>query len=625
MSQQVTEPYSVYTSSTATSTCQNCGATNTLDNDGKCSNCKQTRTLETYDYSIRPATRGGGLLLFKQDEPIEQIKDSDTWLSKIVEEHKIPLAILKKAILKAKATPKKPQDTNSKPIAQIVAEDIKYITPDSGIIDGKPYMGLSLPCDLIDENGNSKRQNIYHLLFSDGTLIQGDNQTLAEHGLYLANIPFETKLRISKHTVLNLASLPKISPSKLFYKIIEVLKRHIEFHDQRYYPLTTYWIIGTYFHKQFSAYPYLFLNAVKNSGKTKLMMLLSLLCYNGKLSTNMSNASLFRYTQNNGSTILLDEADQISKERLLDLENLLNAGYKRGGASVDRTEPCQDGKYRTVEYDVYSPKAISNIKGLNNNVLESRTISIIMKRGFNKKITDSDIILEDAVWQQLRDELTRFYFQECLTVSEIYKQLENVDHIISDVSVISELSDITSKVSGKKSLYSNRVWECWKPLFIVAKRLFEASKKDNFSDDPSENITNTINITNITIEAYKQLLSVSVELIDVQNTNDINDGPSELSLIVGMLKIVTEDKKYPLKEIIAAASEYMDSVPGWFNEKWAGRAMKRLGFLDNSRSNKGVKYHLTPSTVQDIATRLGVSIPPDEPEPKKQTSANLQS
>jgi hypothetical protein len=610
---QATEASQVTINSTPTATiCQNCGATNTLNGEGKCSNCQQTRTLDYYGFSIRPATKGGGLLLFKQDEPIDQIKDSETWLNQTATEHKIPVNTLKKAILKAKAAPKKAQDINKSNV-QIVTEDMKYIAPDSGIINGKPYLGLWLPCEVSVGEDNIKRENMYFLLFSDGSLIQGNPQTLAENGLTLTTLPFEAKLRISKKVWLQLSTAPKVSPSELFQKIVEVLKQNIEFHDERYYPLITYWIIGTYFHKQFSAYPYLFLNAVKNSGKTKLMMLLSLLCYNGKLSTNMSNASLFRHTQNNGATILLDEADQITKERLQDLENLLNAGYKRGAATVDRTEPRADGTYRPIEYDVYSPKAVANIRGLNNSVLESRTIGIIMKRGLNKQITDKDISSEDPIWQQLRDDLTLFYFQNCTDIAVTYKQLENIDNVIS---VVSDVNAVTLRVSDKKSLYSNRVLECWKPLFAIAKYILEASKDSaNLSSTLLGNSINNTNSINYITEAYEQLLSVSVDLIAEQKVDD-NDGPGEATLLMGMLEIVTEDKRYTVQELIDAASKYMDSIPEWFNEKWTGKALKRLGFTDKRRGSKGMKYRLTPATVQDMAKRLGVELPkPEEQEP----------
>ncbi|NLF88843.1 hypothetical protein GX563_08480 [Candidatus Bathyarchaeota archaeon] len=619
---QATEAPQVTINSTPTATiCQNCGATNTLNGEGKCSNCQQTRTLESYGFSIRPATKGGGLLLFNQEEPIDQIKDSDTWLNQTATEHKIPVNTLKKAILKAKAAPKKAQDINKSNV-QIVTEDLKYIAPDSGIINGKPYLGLWLPCEVPVGEENIKRENIYFLLFSDGSLIQGNPQTLAENGLNLTTLPFEAKLRISKKVWLQLSTAPKVNPSELFQKIVEVLKQNIEFHDERYYPLTTYWIIGTYFHKQFSAYPYLFLNAVKNSGKTKLMMLLSLLCYNGKLSTNMSNASLFRHTQNNGATILLDEADQIAKERLQDLENLLNAGYKRGAATVDRTEPRADGTYRPTEYDVYSPKAVANIRGLNNSVLESRTIGIIMKRGLNKQITDRDISSEDPIWQQLRDELSLFYFQNCLGIAEAYKQLENFDSVISVVSAVS--ADILDPPE-KKTLYSNRVLECWKPLFAVAKYILEVEQDSaNLSSVPLGNSTNNTNYTNYITEAYEQLLSVSIDLVTEQKVDD-NDGPGEASLLMGMLEIVTEDKMYTVQELIDAANKYMDSAPDWFNTKWTGKALKRLGFNDKRRCGKGMKYRLTPESVKDMAKRLGVELPEAEKQelpktPQAQTS-----
>ena len=43
-------------------------------------------------------------------------------------------------------------------------------------------------------------------------------------------------------------------------KIILVLKKWVDMPNE-YLNIVSLWIIGTYFHKQFSAYPYLFFNA----------------------------------------------------------------------------------------------------------------------------------------------------------------------------------------------------------------------------------------------------------------------------------------------------------------------------------------------------------------------------
>lgn len=208
--------------------------------------------------------------------------------------------------------------------------------------------------------------------------------------------------------VLNFADLPRVNPVEVFEKLIEILKKYIEFDDPRYYVLVAAWIIGTYFHKRFSCFPYLFINAVKRSGKTKLLTVLSLLTYNAVFSANMSTSSLFRLTQSAGATTLADEQEDMNDpERKADFRSLFNAGYKRGTV-VYRTEKGPNDTYVPTPYDPYSPKGLANINGL-EDVLEDRCISLTMKRGRNRKVINRDVPLDDVVWEEMRDALSRLY------------------------------------------------------------------------------------------------------------------------------------------------------------------------------------------------------------------------
>ncbi|GAF97267.1 unnamed protein product, partial [marine sediment metagenome] len=45
-----------------------------------------------------------------------------------------------------------------------------------------------------------------------------------------------------------------------YENIIKVLKHYLDMNED-YYSLISIWIIGTYFHKDFNSYPYLYFNA----------------------------------------------------------------------------------------------------------------------------------------------------------------------------------------------------------------------------------------------------------------------------------------------------------------------------------------------------------------------------
>ena len=109
-------------------------------------------------------------------------------------------------------------------------------------------------------------------------------------------------------------------------KIVEILREWMDL-DERTYSLIALWIVGTYLHKQFNTYAYLFLNAMKGSGKTRLLKIIANLSKDGELAGAMTEAVLFRTSQD---TLCIDEIENINRQGQENLSLLLNSGYKRG-------------------------------------------------------------------------------------------------------------------------------------------------------------------------------------------------------------------------------------------------------------------------------------------------------
>ena len=55
-----------------------------------------------------------------------------------------------------------------------------------------------------------------------------------------------------------------------YFLIIKILNKYLDLKPE-YYDIIALWIIGTYYHKSFITFPYLFLNAVKGSGKSRAL------------------------------------------------------------------------------------------------------------------------------------------------------------------------------------------------------------------------------------------------------------------------------------------------------------------------------------------------------------------
>src|SRR5208283_3359709 len=146
-------------------------------------------TLEAKGYTIKPSPRGGGFLLYRsgeKEEAIDIVGETQKWMEETAKSLNLQSTdILRKALTKAKATPKKTPETskNSPNILEIVTSDVYRGAPDSGIFDGKAYLGVWLPAKITTEDGTTIRQ-IFHLLFSNGELVRGDTEALSEQGIF---------------------------------------------------------------------------------------------------------------------------------------------------------------------------------------------------------------------------------------------------------------------------------------------------------------------------------------------------------------------------------------------------------------------------------------------------------
>lgn len=185
----------------------------------------------------------------------------------------------------------------------------------------------------------------------------------------------------------------KTNLTNTYFEIIDFIGEWCDIPED-YKKVIAIWIIGTYFHKNFDTFPYLFLNAMRGTGKTRLLRIISWLQKNGngEVLTNPSDAVLFRTAQERG--MILDEFESERSKEKQTMREYLNAGYKKGGI-VYRMEKQKgtDGKEKQVAvgHPLYTPVAMANINGL-EDVLSDRSITLVLERSMNmalvKKIED---------------------------------------------------------------------------------------------------------------------------------------------------------------------------------------------------------------------------------------------
>jgi putative DNA primase/helicase len=136
------------------------------------------------------------------------------------------------------------------------------------------------------------------------------------------------------------------------------------------------WVMHTWTFDASDVSPFLvFTSPEKRCGKTKALTALYWVTPRSELSSNISAPALFRYIEDVGPTLLVDEGDSFLKDNE-EMRGILNSGHTRAAAHVIRCDG-EDNKPR--RFSTWAPKAIACIKRL-ADTLEDRSIIVPMQR-----------------------------------------------------------------------------------------------------------------------------------------------------------------------------------------------------------------------------------------------------
>jgi len=445
------------------------------------------------------------------------------------------------------------------------------IHPAIGVINEIAYVGVTLPCLIQGKNGTSEKE-LPFLITSNRKKILCNNEVLSKlkWKLEYRIVTFENHWSLeSIEAFLN--GTAKVDPAYVYEMVRDSWKTYIEFEDETVYDFLTLWTIGTYFFHLFNAYPYVYIGGLKRSGKTKVLTVASLMCFNAIFSNNLSTSSIFRLIQSGRCTLLMDETEKLAnRERASELRNLLLSGYKKG-AKVYRTEKTTKDRLIPEAFEVYSPKMIANIKGI-EDVLEDRCITIIMRRGKNKQILNSEPKVNMPIWQEIKNSLFLLY-----------------------LNYFSELSELSEVVNLVESNISEREAELWKPILTLAKF---------FDSHPPTMFTNSLRSPS-SPSLYTRILEFAKSKIREKQIENVTE-TAEYILVRALLKVVTKRQYYKVKEIKDVMSSYYDEEQRWLNTRWVGSALRRLGFTEKRRVGRGYEYLLSREEIEDLAQRLGI-------------------
>ena len=456
-------------------------------------------------------------------------------------------------------------------------------------------------------------------------------------------------------------ALDKLGEAYVLIK--KVLRKYCDL-DERYYNLVAIWIIGTYFHKEFISYPYLFFNAMKGSGKTRTLHLISNLMRRGKLQVNMSEAVLFRTAEHYGFCI--DEVERISSKEYAPLRELLNTAYKRG-MNIERCKKRKiDGEEQYVidTYKVFTPICFANIRGM-DDVLGDRSIIITLEKSGNDTITrtletfefDKDIasikqiLGSDSVigavstakgvynilykWNEL---LTKFYENGGITLTSTHnnnialKPSVHTEDLIKEPILETALvehsdstldSDSTKQHNSTMGNYDHKIID-----------FFEKVIHTNISGRNLELFLPLFIISNFfgysvleeTLKTAKEIVGETKEEEAIEN-KDVN--------LIDFVASRQEENIYiPIRDLVADFKTFLqeaDEETKWMNSQWFGKALKRLRLIRKKRRLARGREVMLDFTRAKRQIKIFKNIPkedivePEKPEQNKITDKSQQT
>jgi hypothetical protein len=348
-------------------------------------------------------------------------------------------------------------------------------------------------------------------------------------------------------------------PTEVLRGTERLLDEYVDFRDAGTSTVLALWVMGTYLYPVFEAYPYLALQGPKGSGKTKTLDILAKLAFNGRVSSSLSPASLFRVVQATRGMLGIDEAERLSDFRdplAGDLRLLLNAGYKRGSPAIR----CEGDEHRVTEFEVYGPKAIASIRGL-EDVLESRCIRVTMLRTTGPK--GNRLVSETGEdWAKARHGLYCFALQHFREVREAYLRGVGADGL------------------------NNRQAELWRPLLAIAAYLDHLGMEGLLQQ----------------VQEYARRNAEQAE------EDGLDDERRALLLALHSLAEKGKEQVMP-KEIKEAMAAFMeDEEHAAIKPSWIGYRLREFG-LQRKRTRQGSLYPITKEVILDLMCRYGVEVP----------------
>ncbi len=354
-------------------------------------------------------------------------------------------------------------------------------------------------------------------------------------------------------------------------KITIILRKYMDLEEDSYL-LIGIWIIGTYFHQSFRSYPYLFFNAMKGSGKSRVLNLITMLSKNGIVLNSLTEAVLFRTK----GTLGIDEFEGVGRKGNENLRELLNSAYKKTG-KVFRMKKVtgKEGESQEVEeFEVYRPIIMANIWGM-DDTLGDRCIQLILEKSVKKRVVK---LMEDFEHNfQIMEvvDLISKRVGSCGSFKFLLECTQNWNSFVMDTHTSTTTDSSPTSTTSTTSINNNSILynkinnigllgrdlELFFPLFLISDICGKLDK-----------------MLEISVKIVKERKEKDVyESFDVQVYDYISSYKAE-----GFTRVSN------LTEGFRTFAGLEDKEDQWINTRWFGKAIKRLKLIKEKKRSNGM-------------------------------------
>lgn len=407
---------------------------------------------------------------------------------------------------------------------------------------------------------------------------------------------------------------------ELFNMMLSAMKDYIDIAENELKKIVC-WAIASTIKDIFETFPILYVNAPMSSGKSRLLKVLNAMIPNSLLTTNLTEAVLFRVPQaHNLNALLIDEAENITNKEKGNLKELLNSCYKKGVTVLRMKKIENTQQYEAEEFIIFLPVALANITGL-EGVVESRSISTILERSNNLEITrkmelfsfdyrfrcikkyleafsvgweNYNTVLNSQKTQQnastdksvgsvCRMGINNTYREVCLH----FNSLMNTSYTHTYTTQHTQPTLIINKI--KETDIGGRDLELWLPLFCVASFISE--------------------------ELLNEIVNIAIgDILIKKETTAVEDRDTTFLMFLYLYleghsinseyyKVSDIREEFRFQEGIGK-TEYFPS------SEWIGRALKRLKLLNHKRRvAKGIEVNINKNKIRERILKMGLELP----------------